>query len=163
MGVSLNLPVWKQYICLSLPFLGSSMILTLLSNLYHEYHEQRKSPISGSIVYCFGAVGGTVGISLGGYVFHKTLIKLMHEKVMPFSKQGYLKKDLLKIIKHATESSDWVHESAPKFVFQTLIECYLQACRNVFKLSTLFFTITVVAIFIFNRIHCRSQNCLSLS
>lgn len=72
--------------------LGSSMILTLLSNLYHEYHEQRKSPISGSIVYCFGAVGGTVGISLGGYVFHKTLIKIMHEKVMPFSKQGYLKR-----------------------------------------------------------------------
>ncbi|QHS72331.1 Vba4p [Saccharomyces paradoxus] len=153
MGVGLSLPVWKQYICLSLPFLGSSMILTLLSNLYHEYHEQRKSPISGSIVYCFGAVGGTVGVSLGGYVFHKTLIKIMHEEVMKFSKQGYLKKDLLKIIKHATRSSDWAHESAPKFIFQTLIECYLQACRNVFKLSALFFTITVVTIFIFNRIH----------
>lgn len=153
MGVGLSLPVWKQYVCLSLPFLGSSMLLTLLSSLYHEYHEQRKSPNSGSIVYCFGAIGGTIGISLGGYVFHKTLIKSLHDEVMKFSKQGYLKKDLLKIIKHATESSDWVHESAPKFIFKTLIECYLQACRNVFKLSAVFFTIMVISMFFFNKIN----------
>lgn len=153
MGMNLSLSVWKQYTCLSLPLLGSSMILTLLSTLYHEYHVQRKSPISGSIAYCFAAMGGTIGVSSAGYVFHKTLVRTMNEEVMKFSKQGYLKKDLFKIIKHATQSSNWVHKSAPKFIFRTLIECYLQACRNVFKLSALFFTITVVTLFFFNRIH----------
>lgn len=153
MGASLSLPVWKQYVCLSLPLLGSAMILTLLSSLYHEYHQSKKSPISGSIVYCFSAMGGTIGISLGGYVFHKTLLKAVHDGVMKFSKHGYHEKDLLKIIEHAIQSSDWVHESAPKFIFQTLIECYLQACRNVFKLSAILFTITVMTMFFFNRVN----------
>ncbi|QID83457.1 Vacuolar basic amino acid transporter 4 [Saccharomyces pastorianus] len=153
MGASLSLPVWKQYACLSLPLLGSCMILTSLSNLYHEYHQPKKSPISGSLVYCFSAMGGTIGVSLGGYVFHKTLLKTVHDEVMKFRKHGHLEKDLLKIIKHATQSSDWVHESAPRFIFETLIECYLQACRNVFKLSAMLFTITVITIFFFNRIN----------
>ncbi|SCV04398.1 LAMI_0H15808g1_1 [Lachancea mirantina] len=128
-----SIAVWRQYTLLVVPGFGVSVLITvtLLAMIAAVPHEHQAA--TTSISYAFRTTGCTLGISIGAAIFQKSLASLLNDKVMRFASEGHSKEELMKIIRNASHSSEWVHESAPEFVRATLLECYHYACKSTFK------------------------------
>lgn len=127
-----DISTWRQYILLPLPHFGSSVLITvtLLAMIAAVPHEHQAA--TTSISYAFRSTGSTLGVSVGAALFRNKLSGSLFDSVMKFESDKYSKEYLLSIIKQASESSEYVHANAPKFIQATLIQCYEQACKSTF-------------------------------
>lgn len=128
-----NIAVWRQYILLVIPGFGLSVLITvtLLAMIAAVPHEHQAA--TTSISYAFRSTGCTLGVSIGGAIFRKSLGSLLERNVMKLASDKHPREELAKIIDSAAHSSDYIHDSAPEFVRQALIESYHFACRNTYK------------------------------
>lgn len=127
-----TIPVWRQYILLLVPGVGTSVLITvaLLAMIAAVPHEHQAA--TTSISYAFRSAGCTLGVSIGGAIFRESLSRLTTERVLRYASKEHPREELLKIIDNASKSSEWVHNSAPAFIRQTLLDCYHSACKNTF-------------------------------
>ncbi|CDO91751.1 unnamed protein product [Kluyveromyces dobzhanskii CBS 2104] len=123
---------WRQYILLPLPQFGGAVLITvtLLAMIAAVPHEHQAA--TTSISYAFRSTGSTLGVSVGAALFRNKLSVSLYDSVMKFESEEYSKKYLLTIIHQASESSEYVHAKAPKFIQATLVQCYEQACKLTF-------------------------------
>lgn len=127
-----DISTWKQYLTIPIPQLGGSVIITvtLLAMISAVPHEHQAA--TTSISYAFRSTGSTLGVSIGAALFRNKLSTKLLKSVLEFESDKHPKGELLKIIKKATESSEYVHADAPKFIQETLIRCYDNACKTTF-------------------------------
>lgn len=140
-----KIPTWRQYILLLVPGVGTSVLITvaLLAMIAAVPHEHQAA--TTSISYAFRSAGCTLGVSIGGAIFRESLSKLTTRYVLRYISKEHPKEELLKIIDKASESSEWVHHSAPDFIRQTLLECYHKACKNTFLFCFICSILTLVS------------------
>ncbi|CCH61843.1 hypothetical protein TBLA_0F03040 [Henningerozyma blattae CBS 6284] len=134
--IPLTVSITVQYLLVVLPGVGSSIIIVvaLLAMIAAVPHKHQAA--TTSISYAFRSTGGTLGVALGSSVFHRTLIKRLHTDVLEYVSPEHPRKELLRIIKKASHSTEWVHRKAPTFIRDTLITCYDVACHDVFVFCT---------------------------
>lgn len=131
-----DIATWRQFILLVIPGFGYSVLITvallaMIAAVPHDHHAA-----TTSISYAFRSTGSTLGVAIGGAIFRQSLKGLLSSKVLEFT-DSHPRKELLDIIEKASKSSEWVHDSAPKFIRPTLVNCYHFACKDAFLFCTL--------------------------
>ncbi|EDO18214.1 hypothetical protein Kpol_543p44 [Vanderwaltozyma polyspora DSM 70294] len=127
-----DISVFKQYTLMFIPGLGASVLITvaLLAMIAAVPHNHQA--VTTSISYAFRSTGCTLGVSIGGAIFRESLDNLLKSKVLKFKSPEHSEDELMRIIDKASQSTEWVQNSSPSFIKQTLIDCYHFACKNVF-------------------------------
>lgn len=127
-----TISTWRQYILTIIPGFGTSVLITvaLLAMIAAVPHKHQAA--TTSISYAFRSTGSTLGVAIGGAIFRQSLSELLNRKVLHFASDEHPKKELLEIIKKASSSSEWVHDSAPEYIRPALISSYHYAAKNTF-------------------------------
>lgn len=132
-----NLPVWKQYCLLILPGIGVAVLITVSLVAMTASVSQEQQAAVTSISYAFRTTGCTLGVSIGTAIFQNSLTKSLSVRVMEYLSDAHSREELSSIVDKALRSSDWSNKHAPKFIRQTLLDCYDSACHSTFRFCCL--------------------------
>ena len=141
-----SISVWRQYSLTFIPGLGVSVLITvaLLSMIAAVPHKHQA--VTTSISYAFRSTGCTLGVSVGAAIFRQSLDNLLYKDIMKLKSKEHSEKELLDIILKASESTEWVHQYAPEFVKEVIINCYHYSCKNVFLFCLICSIATLISI-----------------
>ncbi|KAL6934516.1 hypothetical protein ACO0OL_003059 [Hanseniaspora opuntiae] len=126
-----DIVVWQQYLCLVVPGFAMSVMITINLLIMIAAVPQEDQAACTSISYAFRSTGSTVGISLAGLIFSKTLHSQLIKRVLPLAGEEHSKKTILSIIENAEKSSDYI-KTAAEWVRPVLKTCFHYALKNTF-------------------------------
>lgn len=129
--INSNIVVWQQYLCLVVPGFAMSVMITINLLIMIAAVPQEDQAACTSISYAFRSTGSTVGISLAGLIFSKTLHSQLIKRVLPLAGDEHSKKAILDIIENAEKSSDYI-KTAAEWVRPVLKTCFHYALKNTF-------------------------------
>lgn len=126
-----DIVVWQQYLCLVVPGFAMSVMITINLLIMIAAVPQEDQAACTSISYAFRSTGSTVGISLAGLIFSKTLHSQLLKRVYPLIGEEHSKKTILEIIENTEKSSDYI-KTAADWVKPVLKTCFHYALKNTF-------------------------------
>lgn len=140
-----NIVVWQQYLCLVVPGFAMSVMITVDLLIMIAAVPQEDQAACTSISYAFRSTGSTVGISLAGLIFSKTLHSQLLKRVYPLIGDEHSEKSILKIIENAEKSSDYI-KTAAEWVKPVLKTCFHYALKNTFIFTFVCFLLASVSV-----------------
>ncbi|KAL6945324.1 hypothetical protein ACO0QE_002774 [Hanseniaspora vineae] len=140
-----SVSVLEQYMMFVVPGFAMSVMITITLLVIIAAVPKEHQASCTSISYAFRSTGSTIGVSIGGAIFKKTVEKLLYKKVLPLESPEHPKKELLKIIETAMKNSDYV-KSAPSFVKPILKDCYNYGLKNTFLFCLIAFSLATLSV-----------------
>lgn len=140
-----SVSVLQQYLMFVVPGFAMSVMITITLLVIIAAVPKEHQASCTSISYAFRSTGSTIGVSIGGAIFKKTVEKLLYKKVLPLESPEHSKKELMKIIETAMQNSDYV-KKAPSFVKPVLKDCYNYALKNTFLFCLVAFVLATLSV-----------------
>ncbi|CDK28694.1 unnamed protein product [Kuraishia capsulata CBS 1993] len=138
-----NVSTWRQYIILSVPGAGYSMMLTVTLLALIASVDVKHQASTTSIQYCFRSTGSTLGVTVASALFQHTLgakVKSLVAAAAPDALAG------AEVVKRALESPDYL-KVAPEWAKAPLLESYDAAGHSVFYFSAVILVLGYLCVF----------------
>ncbi|OBA25439.1 MFS general substrate transporter [Hanseniaspora valbyensis NRRL Y-1626] len=143
--ISPEISVWQQYMCYTVPGFAMSVMITINLLIMIAAVPQEDQAACTSISYAFRSTGATVGISVAGLIFSKSLDSQLVKRVLSQVSEEHPKKYLLHIIANAEKSSDYIN-IAPEWVKPVLRTCFHYALKYTYSFAFVSFLLASLCV-----------------
>ncbi|KAL6927794.1 hypothetical protein ACO0SA_004417 [Hanseniaspora valbyensis] len=140
-----EIAVWQQYMCYTIPGFAMSVMITINLLIMIAAVPQEDQAACTSISYAFRSTGATVGISVAGLIFSKSLDSQLVKRVLSQVSEEHPKKYLLHIIANAEKSSDYIN-IAPEWVKPVLRTCFHYALKYTYSFAFVSFLLASLCV-----------------
>ncbi|OBA27130.1 hypothetical protein HANVADRAFT_1962 [Hanseniaspora valbyensis NRRL Y-1626] len=131
--------------CYTVPGFAMSVMITINLLIMIAAVPQEDQAACTSISYAFRSTGATVGISVAGLIFSKSLDSQLVKRVLSQVSEEHPKKYLLHIIANAEKSSDYIN-IAPEWVKPVLRTCFHYALKYTYSFAFVSFLLASLCV-----------------